>query len=123
MGLPLMRRGTQCGSADSATQSIVQTRRITRLCYRFITETAAEIYCCEAAGICIAPPGRRSVSRAALRREIFVILALFALVRVGIVGDRALGGDVGPLGGEGRRSEEPTSELQSLMHISFAVFC
>src|SRR3546814_9355325 len=61
MGLPLMRRGTQCGSADSATQSIVQTRRITRLCYRFITETAAEIYCCEAAGICIAPPGRRSV--------------------------------------------------------------
>src|SRR3546814_14668576 len=43
MGLPLMRRGTQCGSADSATQSIVQTRRITRLCYRFITETAEEI--------------------------------------------------------------------------------
>src|SRR3546814_2065741 len=111
MGLPLMRRGTQCGSADSATQSIVQTRRITRLCYRFITETAAEIYCCEAAGICIAPPGRRSVSRAALRREIFVILALFALVRVGIVGDRAL------------RSEEHTSELQSLMRISYAVFC
>src|SRR3546814_9369337 len=107
-------------------------------------ETAAEIYCCEAAGICIAPPGRRSVSRAALRREIFVILALFALVRVGIVGDRALGGDVGPLGGEGRvqlkpllkpvfsvrkdrlgrafRSEEHTSELQSLMRISYAVF-
>src|SRR3546814_2756504 len=54
MGLPQMRRGTQCGSADSATQSIVQTRRITRLCYRFITETAAEIYCCEAAGLCIA---------------------------------------------------------------------
>src|SRR3546814_16381273 len=69
MGLPLMRRGTQCGSADSATQSIVQTRRITRLCYRFITETAAEIYGCEAAGICIAPPGSRSVSRAAPRRS------------------------------------------------------
>src|SRR3546814_10147235 len=114
-----MRSGTQCGSAYSATQSIVQTRSITRLCYRFITETAAEIYCCEAAGICIAPLGRRSVSRAALRREIFVILALFALVRVGIVGDRAVGGDVGPLGGEGRvqRSEAYTSELQSLMRI------
>src|SRR3546814_21002349 len=70
-------------------------------------ETAAEIYCCEAAGICIAPPGRRSVSRAALRREIFVRLALFALVRVGIVGDRALGGDVGPLGGEGRVQLKP----------------
>src|SRR3546814_8136370 len=83
MGLPLMRRGTQCGSADSATQSIVQTRRITSLCYRFITETAADIYCCEAAGICIAPPGRRSVSRAALCREIFVILAIFSLVQVG----------------------------------------
>src|SRR3546814_13055449 len=75
MGLPLMRRGTQCGSADSATQSIVQTRRITRLCYRFITETAAEIYCCEAAGIYLAPPGRKSPPRPAHRQNTFVSLS------------------------------------------------
>src|SRR3546814_2100356 len=29
----------------------------------------------------------------------------------------------GALGGKGRRSEEHTSELQSLMRISYAVFC
>src|SRR3546814_9738988 len=33
-----------------------------------------------------------------------------------------LGSIVGPLGG-GQRSEEHTSELQSLMRISYAVFC
>src|SRR3546814_5694371 len=35
-----------------------------------------------------------------------------------------IGTAVGPIGGPGnRRSEEHTSELQSLMRISYAVFC
>src|SRR3546814_5131193 len=39
--------------------------------------------------------------------------------------DRATHHDSGPVGGLdlGRRSEEHTSELQSLMRISYAVFC
>src|SRR3546814_5252361 len=31
--------------------------------------------------------------------------------------------NIGPRGSSGRRSEEHTSELQSLMRISYAVFC
>src|SRR3546814_6505907 len=40
--------------------------------------------------------------------------------------DRLLAGDAAPVvprGGEPTRSEEHTSELQSLMRISYAVFC
>src|SRR3546814_7936003 len=45
-------------------------------------------------------------------------LALRRLVEAGIVdADGGLGGDAG------QRSEEHTSELQSLMRISYAVFC
>src|SRR3546814_3155896 len=44
----------------------------------------------------------------------------------GEIGDPAAGGDVRQLGTsvpDGWRSEEHTSELQSLMRISYAVFC
>src|SRR3546814_7171481 len=41
-----------------------------------------------------------------------------------IVAARAIGLDVGPMSGfDNARSEEHTSELQSLMRISYAVFC
>src|SRR3546814_9186272 len=40
------------------------------------------------------------------------------------VGPRSAGADPGPVCyGRGNRSEEHTSELQSLMRISYAVFC
>src|SRR3546814_4172912 len=38
-------------------------------------------------------------------------------------GYKAAGNRAGVLGCEGKRSEEHTSELQSLMRISYAVFC
>src|SRR3546814_10868106 len=42
----------------------------------------------------------------------------------GTMGGQPVGEDVGPQQGlEGPRSEEHTSELQSLMRISYAVFC
>src|SRR3546814_7945760 len=41
-----------------------------------------------------------------------------------VLGKRGRGGDhVSDIGGRARRSEEHTSELQSLMRISYAVFC
>src|SRR3546814_8473238 len=39
----------------------------------------------------------------------------------GVAADRRAG--AGEIGGEQRRSEEHTSELQSLIRISYAVFC
>src|SRR3546814_3201147 len=41
----------------------------------------------------------------------------------GVRAKAALGGDHGSVSLEGFRSEENTSELQSLMRISYAVFC
>src|SRR3546814_9658271 len=46
-----------------------------------------------------------------------------APARRAIVGIDRGGGDPGELGRTGQRSEEHTSELQSLMRISYAVFC
>src|SRR3546814_7007922 len=54
------------------------------------------------------------------------------VLRLGVAGARRLNvvrdgglvlGDVGTLGDGADRSEEHTSELQSLMRISYAVFC
>src|SRR3546814_7292881 len=41
----------------------------------------------------------------------------------GVAGTRAGGGSGHAVSGSGIRSEEHTSELQSLMRISYAVFC
>src|SRR3546814_3120391 len=41
----------------------------------------------------------------------------------GIAGGGGRGGGGGAMAGDGPRSEEHTSELQSLMRISYAVFC
>src|SRR3546814_1842058 len=58
-----------------------------------------------------------------------LVLALVAIAGTGQIG-RAPGGDAvdrnvstGKLGSHCLRSEEHTSELQSLMRISYAVFC
>src|SRR3546814_2280947 len=54
------------------------------------------------------------------------ILAFFALMEPGdrfIASTRLYGGSITQFGKTFRRSEEHTSELQSLMRISYAVFC
>src|SRR3546814_6011289 len=65
---------------------------------------------------CAAPHFRQDAGHESLRRPVLVLsLALF------LSRDRSLS----RVGGEPRpyRSEEHTSELQSLMRISYAVFC
>src|SRR3546814_8198529 len=59
----------------------------------------------------------RGMTRRSARRIVFdpaVAQADFA---------RGMGGDVAVVGHQHHRSEEHTSELQSLMRISYAVFC
>src|SRR3546814_2640775 len=48
--------------------------------------------------------------------------AVIGTAPVGTVG-LAFDGEAIPIASDGRRSEEHTSELQSLMRISYAVFC
>src|SRR3546814_1390485 len=54
--------------------------------------------------------------------QVEVLLDLVPAVAV-VVGFQALAGRGGRRGLQGGRSEEHTSELQSLMRISYAVFC
>src|SRR3546814_6506460 len=51
----------------------------------------------------------------------WMVASLQKVMRVGLVGIRQGGVDFQP--GRAARSEEHTSELQSLMRISYAVFC
>src|SRR3546814_3060136 len=69
-------------------------------------------------------PQRLFFSESVKRNDLFRIF----LVRVGRVAGGRLGADLVLLGRQGgrrrwQRSEEHTSELQSLMRISYAVFC
>src|SRR3546814_9604070 len=68
---------------------------------------------------------RACPGRARLRLPL--VLRGAARARLVRVRDRLLPADAGHPGGDGRgcgrRSEEQTSELQSLMRISYAVFC
>src|SRR3546814_2027831 len=99
------------------------------MCFFFNATATTEIYTyCHALSLHDALPICRAGSRPALVRS-----GLERLARVGVGGeeglDRQLGHrDVegraeGGQGAEERRSEEHTSELQSLMRISYAVFC
>src|SRR3546814_3140331 len=63
-------------------------------------------------GRCLAVGGRQKIDEAAHLEQ------RFEVVLEGEVGDAGLRGV-----GDGARSEEHTSELQSLMRISYAVFC
>src|SRR3546814_7098926 len=66
-----------------------------------------------------APLGRSRGTRAILRYRLPLIVA-------GLLGVVGLAGECGARCGKGyaeQRSEEHTSELQSLMRISYAVFC
>src|SRR3546814_18889346 len=69
----------------------------------------------------------RSRGQGAADRRTSAALRVPASGRRGGGGEKYLGGDQGPRGAENRmgrrRSEEHTSELQSLMRISYAVFC
>src|SRR3546814_4517112 len=72
--------------------------------------------------------GRRERTEAAgqpLRRPLGVAALAFQAVQAARRGDDAGGIDLNARAGKiiGHRSEEHTSELQSLMRISYAVFC
>src|SRR3546814_3597599 len=65
--------------------------------------------------------------RAVAKREVGPLIALRCDIAVAAIDERDdVGGIIGPAGcvpERVRRSEEHTSELQSLMRISYAVFC
>src|SRR3546814_6505637 len=68
----------------------------------------------------VAKTGAQSAGRAAASRASAAGQRMAAPFRAGWNGQAA---DAGAAGGAGARSEEHTSELQSLMRISYAVFC
>src|SRR3546814_9919033 len=75
-----------------------------------------------------APPDVRRPFRVALAVEVVAVVAAAAIhpftqVAFGILAPMFALGLMGMWGGRYGRSEEHTSELQSLMRISYAVFC
>src|SRR3546814_6902604 len=79
--------------------------------------------CCHPGGGTVAPNGRRrtSIARGAAQAGLSVGSLLGRRHRLGEEIDGGL--DATSAMGDAERSEEHTSELQSLMRLSYAVFC